>query len=260
MSDSWKYVYASVAGTSHTKSGTDCQDSCTCSVFFCNGLPIFIGVVADGAGSALNSKIGASIACDLFLNEIRTLCESGGSIEEITRSFIEDCIASFQNHIKAVAEADGKTSRDYACTFLSCVIGKEYSVFAQIGDGAIVVSSEDEPTDYRWVFWPQQGEYANQTFFITDDDAINKMEYIEIRRKIDEVALFSDGLQGITLNYEKKLAHTPFFSPSFAWLRPFAEGHLENLSHSLELYFNSPIINEKTDDDKTLILATRRFA
>ena len=49
---------------------------------------------------------------------------------------------------------------------LGFVSGDRYSTYFQIGDGGIVVSNEE---NYDTVFWPEQGEYANTTFFISDD-------------------------------------------------------------------------------------------
>ena len=79
-----------------------------------------------------------------------------------------------------------------------------------------------------------------------------------IDRSIDEVAIFTDGLQGLALHYESRRAHTPFFQPMFAWMRPAGSGYCEGLSSSLTSFLNSKKVNDRTDDDKTLILATRR--
>jgi hypothetical protein len=43
-----------------------------------------------------------------------------------------------------------------------------------------------------------------------------------------------------------------------ATLRATPEDELESLSSRLEAYLSSPPVNERTDDDKTLILASRR--
>ena len=59
---------------------------------------------------------------------------------------------------------------DYACTLLGVVASPSRIAYFQIGDGAIVIPS-GEPGTYDWVFWPQHGEYANTTNFVTDANA-----------------------------------------------------------------------------------------
>lgn len=79
-----------------------------------------------------------------------------------------------------------------------------------------------------------------------------------MEERIDEVALLSDGLQRLALHYQTRTAHAAFFKPMLATLRDASEDALESLSARLEDYLSSPAVNERTDDDKTLVLASRR--
>ena len=55
----WRYVAASVVGTSHEKLGGICQDANDCQVHLLpNGEKVFVAAVADGAGSALRGGDG----------------------------------------------------------------------------------------------------------------------------------------------------------------------------------------------------------
>jgi hypothetical protein len=255
----WKFIFASVVGTSHTKAGTPCQDASTCQLLTAiDGSPVLVAVVADGAGSAMKSEIGSTLACSLLIEEMNSLFELGGAISEITSDFAEGWITRFHNEIALRAEAEELKPRDFACTLLAAIIGIDTAAFLQIGDGAIVVSPREEAGEYNYVFWPQQGEYANITNFLTDPAAHDKIAHALVDEVIDEVALFSDGLQNIALHYESQTAHSPFFRPVFSWLRPAPYGYSAKLSSSLASYLNSQKVNDCTDDDKTLILATRR--
>ena len=98
------------------------------------------------------------------------------------------------------------------------------------------------------------------TNFATDTEAFEKLEYDLIDRHIEEIALLTDGLQSLVLHYETRTAHAPFFAPIFEWLRPASEDSLQQFSSSLISYLSSQKVNEHTDDDKTLILATRRLS
>jgi hypothetical protein len=258
----WKYISASVMGASHARTATPCQDSSVCRVFTVkDGSEVLVAVAADGAGSAKRADIGSALACSLFVEEMEVLfgADADGDVSHITMEFLANWLTSFQREIAIRAEHEELTSRDFACTLVVAIIGQESAAFAQIGDGAIVVPSPEEPDEYCYVFWPQKGEYANETYFATYPEAHNKIQYDYIPRRIDEVAVLTDGIQNLALHYETQTAHNPFFRPVFAWLRPAPETYSKKFTESLAAYLASEKINEATDDDKSLILATRRM-
>lgn len=255
----WKYTSASVVGTSHSKTGTPCQDASVCRVIdTVGGDQVLVAVAADGAGSATRAEVGSALACDLFVGEMNALFEGGGAPGDLTRDLAAAWLSHFRNEVAYRAEAEGLRARDFACTLLAAVVGAEAGVFLQIGDGAIVISDSGEPDEYAWVFWPQKGEFANVTTFATDEAAAEHLEYILVPHGVNEVALFTDGLERLALKFDTQEAHAPFFSPMFAPLRRAQAGRAEGLAAALESFLNSKQINDRTDDDKTLILATRR--
>jgi hypothetical protein len=132
------------------------------------------------------------------------------------------------------------------------IVGEHAAAFSQIGDGAIVVGDGDT---YRTVFWPQNGEYANTTNFVTDEAFADNLVFQLHQGPVDELALFTDGLQMLALNFADHSVHRPFFLPMFRKLRLAAAG--EGLPRALRHFLGSPSVNQRSDDDKTLILATR---
>jgi hypothetical protein len=259
----WKYIWASAVGTSHSLTGAPCQDSSGCRVFTAaDGTRVLVAVASDGAGSASRSEEGSALACSLFLSEMEALFgeEGDGDVRQVSREFLEGWLTSFRREVDLRAEHEGLTARDFACTLLAAVVGEDCAAFAQIGDGAIVVPDPDEPGEYNYVFWPEQGEYANQTYFATEDGAASRLQYDLVPHRVDEVAVLTDGLQNLALHFQSRTAHAPFFRPIFAWLRPAPDDYSEKFTASLSGYLNSPAVNDCTDDDKTLILATRRPA
>lgn len=255
----WRYAYASVKGTSHEKSKKPCQDSSLCTVLSSTDeKQIMVAVISDGAGSAKSSDVGSSLACALFIDEIRAFLETGNKISGLSRDFYQEWLMRFQQEISFRAKESNLSSREYACTFLSAVITDNCAVFAQIGDGAIVVDSPEEQDVYNWEFWPQQGEYENTTFFATEGRAFQTLQFsIHHGRTCNEVAMFTDGLQRLALHYQTQSAHSPFFRPFFSSLRKISDQTSGQYIASLETFLNSKQINDRTDDDKTLILATR---
>ena len=254
----WRYAYTSVVGTSHTKSGLPCQDACACQEIMApSGETVLVAVVSDGAGSADRSQVGSQLACALFVDEIKALLETNGTVESVTREFCEKWLNHFQHEIKVRAEEEEVTPRDFACTFLAAVVGTGCAAFFQIGDGAIVIQPQDGVDEYCWQFWPEKGEYENQTYFATDASAAEHLQHDVLARQIDEVSLFSDGLQRLALHMETQTAYTPFFRPMFAPLHKAADGHSLELSSALAQFLSSKRVQDQTDDDTSLVLATR---
>lgn len=257
----WRYALASVMGTGHGRHEQPCQDASGCRLLITtDGRAVLAAVVADGAGSAVHSAIGAELACTLFLDEMTTLFAGGGRVQDIDRPFIAAWLTHFQHAVAFRAEAVGDQPRDFACTLLAAVVGEEAAAFLQVGDGAIVVAASREPDEYSWIFWPQRGEYENVTVFATDPAAADYLEHEIAARRFEELALFTDGLQRLTLHFASQEVHNPFFRPMFAHLRTAVPGYLAETSDTLAAFLDSPAVNDRTDDDKTLLLATRRPA
>ena len=260
MTAAWRYAYASVAGTSHDKSGSPCQDAGSCRVVEASqGGPILLAMASDGAGSARRSEERARLAVTLFLDEFGEACRERG-ILAIDRPFILAWLTKLRRRIWARAARAGTRAGDYACTALGAVVAEDSAVFFQIGDGAIVVAGREQAGDYDWVFWPQHGEFANTTNFVTQRDAARALEIEMHAGAVDEVALFTDGIERLVLDLRAKTAHAPFFRPLFGWLSGTKPPAVSETSPALLQYLASKQVCDRTDDDKTLIMATRRPA
>jgi hypothetical protein len=220
-----------------------------------------LAIACDGAGSASRSLDGATLAVDRFLRDFGEASTRSG-LGGITKEFIEDWLSRVRTEIREQAETHHLNPRDFACTMLGAVVGHDRAAFFQIGDGAMVVSNRSEPDDYGWVFWPQHGEFANQTNFITQDNALELLEFELEERSVDEIAMFTDGIERLVLDLKEKTAHAPFFRPLFGWLantEPAKVNEEIPTSEVIGRYLGSKQITERTDDDKTLILASRRL-
>ncbi|MCK5684068.1 protein phosphatase 2C domain-containing protein [bacterium] len=248
----WKVINASVVGTSHNSSATPCQDySLVDTIIDDNNKEYLICLVADGAGSAANSAEGSELACVTTMTKIEQTLKAS---VPLSNNAVVDWIKTVQSTIHDVAALNNLTERDYACTLLGAVIGSDISIFFQVGDGAIIVSNNNVQ---GVVFWPDQGAYANMTYFVTGVDALQHLNVSIIDNRIDEISLLSDGLQRLALHFNKKIPHAPFFDPMLAVLRQQQAGKKKHLNSQLASFLDSPQVNERTDDDKTLVLATR---
>jgi hypothetical protein len=257
----WRVAHTSVIGTSHEKTGLPCQDAGCCRVVSDpEGRYVLLAAACDGAGSASRSLDGATLTTGRFLREFTEVTSHSG-LCGITKEFVEDWLSRVRSEIRDLADTHDLSPREFACTILGVVVGPDRAAFFQIGDGAIVVSNRAEPDDYGWIFWPQHGEFANQTNFITQDNALEVLEFEIEERCVDEIAVFTDGIERLVLDLQEKTAHAPFFRPLFGWLAktdPVGAGKEIPPSEVLSRYLGSRQINDRTDDDKTLILASRR--
>ena len=108
------------------------------------------------------------------------------------------------------------------------------------------------------VFWPESGEYVNMTHFVTDPHFERHVEFECCDEPIEEAALLTDGLQRLVLDFALHRPHGPFFAPAFQTLR--ACGDPRQLAAPLREFLGSSLVDERSDDDRTLILATRADA
>ena len=258
MSDAaWRYVYTSVRGTGHLGSNLPCQDaSLVHQAINSADEPLLVLIASDGAGSAARSEEGSQLVCE----EALKLLEFRFAAADFRPG--EDYGAELTRQLKGLlvtrAEELGCTLRDLACTLNVAVLLPEWAWFLQIGDGAVIVQpSTSDP--FEVVFWPDNGEYANQTYFLTDVPD----EHVHSRldgRAFERVSLITDGLQTLALKLAERRAHPPFFLPMFGTVEaaPGEGGHAHQaLAPALARFLDSDPINARTNDDKTLVLASR---
>ena len=250
----WKAIGQSVIGTSHVAADRPCEDAVQYDVLKdAAGDNVLVCCVSDGAGSARYAAWASDYATARVLELTAALLEDG---EELAESHIYEMAEDIYSGLEAEAEAQGVELNEYSCTLLGCIIYPHRAAFFQVGDGAIV--RNDGSDFYTTIWWPENGEYQNTTSFVIDDRTFSKLNVMIIEEPIYEVALFTDGLQLLALSMESNGVHQPFFNDLFRYLRMADnEENLAILNRKLGEYLNSTQINNRTDDDKTLFLATR---
>jgi len=254
---SWRFVAASVIGTDHVRAGTVCQDVARVRLVAREDGERLVAAVADGAGSARHADVGARLACEAA---VALLASDPLTVGDPTLG--PRIVAAAQAAIDHAASETGTSPRDHACTLLGAAIMPSRAVFVQIGDGAIVIAEPGSST-LGWVFWPDKGEHANETSFVTGARAAEELEVAWREGVIDEVALFTDGLERLALDFGARLAFPSFFGPMFGAVRALPAGDDAELAAAegeLSGFLGSARVNERTSDDKTLVLATRRPA
>ena len=162
------------------------------------------------------------------------------------------CFAAIRHRVLVEAGARGLQPRDMAATLIGVIGSKTATVVVQIGDGAVVL---DIGEGLVVPVPPMTGEYANVTCFLTDDDAMERVQTVAYDSAVLRAAAFTDGLQALALHLASSTPHAPFFDPLFATLSATPDEREDELQAALLAYLSSDRINERTDDDKTLVLA-----
>ena len=251
----WTWVSARSVGTSHIKAGRGCDDFGACLEMTGSAGPVLVAVVSDGAGSAIHSAKGSWITTRRFVRSAFDFLAEGYNPGDLSADAVKVWLDDIRDRIELAALRVSTTRREFAATLVGCLIGPDLSAFVHIGDGAAVYRARGE-TDWKVPTWPAQGEYAATTFFVTDDPEPN-CQFVVVEEPIDQLAVFSDGLERLALQFSTKSAFAPFFDPKFAPLNKSSPGNNRGLSRALKSFLDGPAVCAKTDDDKTLILARR---
>ena len=252
----WNILSASATGTSHAKNNTPCQDAHRWSLMETGTLLI---AVADGAGTAERSQAGAVCAVEVALAFLEGALvaiipddEPGWELL-LTEAFKQARAAVF-----ALADAENLPARSFACTLTLAIANDEWLVTGQIGDGVVVAQTVSG--ELITVSPPQRGEYANETHFLIADDALADFDGRIYRQGEDieslaALAVMTDGLLRLALDLTEDRPHAPFFNP----LLNFAANPEDpkEARAQLHAFLDSPRVNARTDDDKTLVLAAR---
>jgi hypothetical protein len=247
----WRSVDGYAVGTSHLESNVPCQDRCEVGVVA--GGRVAVAVLADGAGSAAHAERGAELVCAALMGAITNDVEGTYDLASISDVTVRSWLADARAHIAADAAQNERDLRDYAATALACVAGENHTICVQLGDGGIVVRPAGDA--FAVAIWPENGEYANQTFFVTDDDAFERLTIARFGR-VDDVVVFSDGLSRLALDHASRTAYPPFFEPLTRTVRESDRSRAQ-LCTDHHTYLGSGPINARTDDDKAIAIATR---
>lgn len=250
----WKYAHASVIGTSHVNDKKAKQDFCLVEEKVINGVNYLFSAVADGAGSAKYSDVSSKYLCKLFIRKIKHWLIDN-EINTLERDTILSWFIRFQNVIKRAAKIYKIDSiKEFATTFLFAVLSEKGNIFVQIGDGIIAKGNSDE---LKCIFLPQNGEYLNATFFATEKNISENFLFEYNSDVIERLVMHTDGIELISFNFALQKPHVGFFNPIFNQLiESHTIGFNQDVSDFIFGFLNCERVNNRTDDDKTLVVIT----
>ena len=284
----WKAIARSAIGTSHQKQQMPCQDYGGYKIIN-NAL---IGAVADGAGSAKYSDIGAKLAVKTVLETITTqeiatvadLWDSGrieetesqnnlvGKLRNIFNKTEENSNSSvavvqslsepearkfFSNIIHRVVTAlkERAAKENYPLEDLACtllIVIATPNGVAAMQIGDGFITVRYPEKEPQLLFPPDKGEYINETTFVTSTNALKDMRVVLQPGKPEFICASTDGLERLAIRMSDWTPFAPFFQPLEQYLRE--TDNLEESDEYLMDFLNSERLNARTDDDKTLLL------
>ena len=243
----WFVAAASVAGTKHVRRNYPNQDALYYRTL--PGSDQLVAVVCDGASSAAFGGAGAHAVAAAALEWAWSNMEQ--KPDQNLPDLLRWTVGAARETITETAKTSGIPLREYATTITMFAQIDGRAAAAQIGDGACVVG-----IDEGWTLTsePQRGKHANETSFITQEDAICSMSVSAEIVGIQRVMICTDGMMSLTLEQPNNVPHAPYFDGTFSWLE--SNQSQVKAFNQMQRLLLSDRVRRLTDDDLTMFQAT----
>jgi hypothetical protein len=256
--ESWSVAAASVLGKSHEQTAIPCQDACAVKTSD-DGKWVAL-VASDGAGTAAHSDVSSRLVASGFataLIELSTLLDQQSPGAWVTDAVISD-IVGLRNQLRGIAQSDDISA--YHCTLVAALVGPSGGFTIHVGDGAVFGAATDPSAtdildlsrDY-FVSLPENGEYANETVFLTERDWIKHLRIQHVSAP-DWLILGTDGGMALAMVGEQV--------PKSGFVAPVLHSLLSNPNRrsrddALRVILSDRQADRLTNDDKSLVAIVR---
>lgn len=242
----YKIACGRAVGRSHTVTATPCQDYVAAR----SARGIGCLALADGAGSRSHSEIGAQEAVKATLralsrnfDDLYTLALADPA--KVTTRILEECRSAIGKKARLLQlEPDA-----FACTLMFVAHKDGRYLAGHLGDGVIAIEMEQGTVEV--LSHPDNGEYTNTTFFITESDAEAHFRIYTGVHSAPAFALMSDGTaESLYLRATRRPAGA--LLKLFQWTRELSKAKAEDiLASNLVQVFGA-----RTTDDCSIGLLT----
>lgn len=243
----WSVATATTTGESHIireKGSDDAIVTRTCGKWTAI-------VACDGAGSSVRSSEGANFVASNFteqLLEISVEIDQSGPGPWLNDQLIHRILTIREELAKIAGSYE---LQDFHCTLVAVLVSDTGGLSVHIGDGAIIIGrrSGEDKLDISIHSEPENGEYANETFFITENTWIKNIR-IKPLGPCDWVIVMTDGAASVlltkTIKYEILAGLLGVISDE-----KYPEGIQETLSEAV----NDDYARSCSNDDRSIGLA-----
>lgn len=247
--NAWGGASATTVGQSHVSRGRGSDDA----IVSANRGKWTAIVACDGAGSSSRSREGADFVSSAFANqllEIASEIEHAGPGPWLNDALILGILDVRKNLASIVGSYD---LSDLHCTLVAVLVSDAGGVSVHIGDGAVFIGSSDSEQNQQVIVHsePENGEYSNETFFVTETTWLKSLR-IKPLGACDWVVVTTDGAASLLLNRSIKY---DVFAELFLSLA--TENNLFDIAGVLEDLIKGEYARGCSSDDKTIGLAFR---
>jgi len=192
---SWHGADAAVVGTSHLRANPPrrCQD-----VALADTGGRALAIVADGAGSAAVSHLGAAAVvagvrrlCRTLESDLALTLDAPNATSDQAKALALRIVAHAQGIVDDLAEEHLRDGQDFRCTLLVWLTGRQRAFWLKVGDGVLIAERDGE---CLCVGPAGKGEFANQTCFIGPHLREGQWAWGELdANRLSGLAAMSDG-------------------------------------------------------------------
>jgi hypothetical protein len=241
----WQVASASVTGPSHVQHGVGCDDAAAAAAI---GSSVF-AVVCDGAGSSQFGGRGAETAARLLIERLSSAPHEeapGAPDSAAVRAALHEVRAA----LLAEAEREGVRPSAFATTVVGAWLGATGGLLFHLGDGVALAFATNN--DVLAVSRGRVSEYANETYFLTDDTWEESLAIEPLPAGVESLFLMTDGVTPFAM--ELNAAKASFYEGVLAYLR--RNGAAKGAT-AIQRLLDKDEARSKVADDKTLLWAHR---
>lgn len=247
----WKVIAASVQGAAHVQRNLPCQDAHAWRALPGGGVLL---AAADGAGSAPRSAQGANLAVECALDGLQLALQDGVALDaQACQVLLRSAFTQARQALLELAEQEGVPARQFAATLTLILCAPPWLAAGQVGDGVAIAETDEDV--FLTLTQPQHGEYANETYFLTQEQALDVLQTLALQADARSLAVMTDGLVRLAMDVAANQPYRPFFAPLMQTARQISDP--ARGSDQLAQFLASERVCNRTEDDKTLALAVR---
>lgn len=255
---SWKSAAASIVGFDHIASDLPCQDAYAVAELD-DG--IIICVVCDGAGSAKNAELGSRLISESIVRnlaqvfKIEHVQDHNVLNYQVIKAHVTKAIEKILNDMKNIFCCDVVGLSDFHSTLVGVVASTDGGIFFHIGDGC-AFSSKFSEFNNCIISLSENGEYANETFFVTQENWREHLRFTTFGADFDYIVLMSDGVTPFALSKGGEKPFENFFNPLNSYL--IAHNNQDSI-YAIKKYLQDERIRNITGDDKTFVWISKKY-
>jgi hypothetical protein len=240
----WKLCSAEIQGSGHKRKNIPCQDKTYCN----QRNRVKVVALADGAGSAALSHFGAECVTKAVSEYVIDNFLQLFDAEE--KSIKADIASVIRTALSAQSAKLECKEKDLSSTFLLAAVRKDSYIAIHIGDGVI---GNYERDTLKVLSAPENGEYANMTWFTTTTDLERVIRvYRGNASIISGFVLMSDGVEPSLYDRDRNELADATINLIYTNAKIDSKMMSQLLQESLE-----QVISLRTRDDCSIALLSR---